>query len=180
MEEVRAEEDRRAGARAGGDRRLHAADARRIEAGERLVEQEGARLVEEAARDRQLLPHAARQLGRQRLALARELHLREQRPDPRLRVAHAVEPRHEAQVLLHREVVEQLRLVGHEGERALGGHRVHREVDAGHADAPGRRDDDPAMLRSVVVLPAPFGPTSPSTSPGGTRNDSECTAVKSP
>src|SRR5437899_838647 len=29
----------------------------------------------------------------------------------------------------------------------------------------------PARLRSVVVLPAPLGPTSPSTSPGATLND---------
>ena len=38
----------------------------------------------------------------------------------------------------------------------------------------------PAMLRSVVVLPAPLGPTRPSTSPGATVNDSPRTASKSP
>src|SRR5262245_43318311 len=38
----------------------------------------------------------------------------------------------------------------------------------------------PAIARSVVVLPAPFGPTSPSTSPGLTANDSSRTAANVP
>src|SRR5262245_48000540 len=38
----------------------------------------------------------------------------------------------------------------------------------------------PAIARSVVVLPAPFGPTSPSTSPGRTANERSCTAVNAP
>ena len=38
----------------------------------------------------------------------------------------------------------------------------------------------PARERSVDVLPAPLGPTKPSTSPGCTRKDSSRTAVKSP
>src|SRR5471030_2434845 len=38
----------------------------------------------------------------------------------------------------------------------------------------------PARHRSVEVLPAPLGPTRPSTSPGCTLNDRLRTAVKSP
>jgi hypothetical protein len=38
----------------------------------------------------------------------------------------------------------------------------------------------PARLVSVVVLPAPFGPTSPRISPGATLNDRRSTAVRSP
>ena len=38
----------------------------------------------------------------------------------------------------------------------------------------------PAMQRRVDVLPAPFGPTSPRTSPGRTENDRLRTAVKPP
>jgi hypothetical protein len=34
----------------------------------------------------------------------------------------------------------------------------------------------PAMVRIVVVLPAPFGPTSAGTSPGRTSNDNPSTA----
>jgi hypothetical protein len=67
VEQVRAHDDRGAAAGALDDRRLHAADAERIEAGERLVEEQRARLVQEAAGDRELLLHAARELaGQQR------------------------------------------------------------------------------------------------------------------
>src|SRR2546425_9240210 len=38
----------------------------------------------------------------------------------------------------------------------------------------------PTMLRKVVVFPAPFGPTSPSTSPGATLNDRSRTAATAP
>lgn len=38
----------------------------------------------------------------------------------------------------------------------------------------------PTMLRSVVVFPAPLGPTSPSTSPGATRNERSRTASRVP
>src|SRR5882757_8501526 len=38
----------------------------------------------------------------------------------------------------------------------------------------------PARQRSVVVLPAPFGPTNPITCPGCTANDNSFTATKSP
>src|SRR4029078_1667048 len=38
----------------------------------------------------------------------------------------------------------------------------------------------PARQRSVVVFPAPFGPTSPRISPGPTSNVTPRTAVKSP
>ena len=49
----------------------------------------------------------------------------------------AVEAGDEAEVLLDGEVVEQARLVGDEGERALGGHRVGGEVDARDPHAAG-------------------------------------------
>jgi hypothetical protein len=38
----------------------------------------------------------------------------------------------------------------------------------------------PARHRSVVVLPAPFGPTRPSTSPGPTVKEMRSTAVNAP
>src|SRR5262245_4277861 len=38
----------------------------------------------------------------------------------------------------------------------------------------------PVRQRSVVVLPAPFGPTSPKTSVGPTENERSSTATKSP
>ncbi len=38
----------------------------------------------------------------------------------------------------------------------------------------------PATIRSVVVLPQPEGPSSVTSSPGATRNDTSSTAVTSP
>ena len=38
----------------------------------------------------------------------------------------------------------------------------------------------PATMRSVVVLPQPDGPSSVTSSPGATRNDTSSTAVTSP
>src|SRR5687767_6920322 len=43
---------------------------------------------------------------------------------------------------------------------------------------PGRRI--PAIARSVVVLPAPLGPTSPTISPGFASNERSWTATASP
>jgi hypothetical protein len=38
----------------------------------------------------------------------------------------------------------------------------------------------PVMTRSVVVLPAPFGPRKPSISPGDAEKETSWTAVRSP
>jgi hypothetical protein len=38
----------------------------------------------------------------------------------------------------------------------------------------------PASMRSVVVLPAPFGPTSAKISPARTSNDTPSTAMRGP
>ena len=81
-------------------------------------------LVQQAARDRELLPHAARQLAGQRLPLLDAAPARRAAARcARVASAHAVQAADEAQVLLHREVLEELRLVGDEREarlRAIG------------------------------------------------------------
>ena len=51
--------------------------------------------------------------------LSEQLELGEQRRDPRVDVGDAVQPRDEPQMLLDREILEQVRLVGNERERAL-------------------------------------------------------------
>src|SRR4051812_34279331 len=40
--------------------------------------------------------------------------------------------------------------------------------------------DSPAMIRMVVVLPAPFGPRKPKISPGRTESERSFTAMNSP
>ncbi len=68
VQQVRRQENRGAGARARDDRLAHAADADRIEPGQRLVEQQRRRVAHQAAGDHDLLPHAARQLARAAIA----------------------------------------------------------------------------------------------------------------
>ena len=100
--------------------------------------------------------------------------------DPLLRVGDLVESSDEAEVLLDGEVLEEVGLVRHQRQQRFGRHRVGRPCRGRHRIRPrvGRRI--PATLRIVVVFPAPFGPTSPSTSPGATWNDRPWTAANSP
>ena len=86
----------------------------------------------------------------------------------------------EAEVLLDRDIVEQVRLVRDEGEQRFGRHRLRRQVVGADLDPAPGGDEDARKLRIVVVLPAPFGPTRPRTSPGSTRNDRPRTAGRSP
>ena len=57
-------------------------------------------------------------------------------------VVHAVQARDEPQVLLDRQVLEQVRLVGHEREAPLRLERVLDDVVAVDRDAAGRRPQD--------------------------------------
>src|SRR6266511_2573398 len=59
VQEMRGEQDRRAVARARGDGVPHPPDTDWIEPGQRLVEQQRRRVPDEAARNHDLLPHAA-------------------------------------------------------------------------------------------------------------------------
>jgi len=98
--------------------------------------------VQEAARDRELLIHSARQLGGERVLLARELELREQLARGPPPVHHPVDASEEVEVLHHREVIEEPRLVGQVGDPALRRDRVLREIVPGDPDRPPRRGDD--------------------------------------
>ena len=86
---------------------------------------------------------------------------------PRVEVVDAVEPRHQPQVLVDGQILEQVRLVGHERQPPFG-------LDAASVapiSKPSIRTVPvdglrmPASVRSVVVLPAPLGPISPTISP---------------
>jgi hypothetical protein len=46
--------------------------------------------------------------------------------------------------------------------------------------SPASRSSSPAMIEIVVVLPAPFGPSSPYVSPGLIWNPTPSTAVRLP
>ena len=137
-----AEDHRRPLFRAADDRLLHAADAERVEAGERLVEDHDVGRVEEAAGDHQFLLHAARELARERLPLPVQLQLLEERREASAVVGDAVDTGGELEVLLDRQVVEEARLVGEEGEIPLRFDAVLDDVVAADQDlAVARRMD---------------------------------------
>ena len=136
--------------------------------------------MQEAAGDHELLLHPAGELAGQLVGLVGDLELLQQGLHERLVVGDAVDAGDERQMLANRQIVEEPRLVGKERERALGRDRIGGQVDAGDADVPPLRGMMPARQRSVVVFPAPLGPTRPSTSPGRTANDRSRTAVNSP
>ena len=143
VQQMRAQDHCRAGACARGDRGFHATHPGGIEPGEGLIEQERGWRVEEAARDRELLPHAAGERGRKCAALLEQLHLDEQRLDSRGRIGNAVEASDEPEMLFDGEMLEQLWLVGNEGEERLCLLGRSRHVVAAHAHGAARRHDDP-------------------------------------
>ena len=90
---------------------------------------------------------------RQRRPLVAELQLLEQRRGPPLEVGDAVDPGDELQVLPHREVVEQLRLVRHERQLSLRLDRLADDVVAGDGDRAGAgrlHADDAAKRRGLA------------------------------
>ena len=99
---MRAEDHRGAGRRARGDRLAHPPHPARIEASERLVENQRRRLVQQAAGDGELLSHAARQLARQRAPLVLSSSSASNGRIRAFDVGDAVQPRDEPQMLLDR------------------------------------------------------------------------------
>ena len=101
------------------NRFFHVTNAEGVEAGQRLVEEQDARSVQQAARNGDLLLHAAGQLAGQRVFLAGELELLEKSAGLTVEVGHPVDPRCQAQMLQDGEVVEQVRFVRHERDPPL-------------------------------------------------------------
>ncbi len=123
----------------------HLGLARRIERGQRLVHQQQPRLREQRAADRHPLAFATRQ----RVRTAREQRLEPEQGHHRV-VGHARRTRAlagpsqaEAQVVAHRQVRKQPRVLEHDAEFAP----VHRQVDAARGvEEDGVADRDAAVL----------------------------------
>ena len=77
------------------------------------------------------------------------------------------------------EHVEEFWVVGDIRQLLLGGHGIGNDVVTGDEQLSARGRKIPASARSVVVLPAPLGPTSPMTSPALTSKLSPATATSS-
>lgn len=142
VEQMGAEDDRRSVARALEDGVFHPADAEGIEAGERLVEEHDLRGVEQAARDRELLFHAAGELAGKLVGFVGDLELLKKRLRERFVVADAVDAGDEIEVLTDGEIIEEPGFVGEERERALGGQRGGGEVVTGDAEGAGAGGND--------------------------------------
>ena len=130
MEQMGTEDDGRAVAGALQNGVLHAADSERVEAGEWLVEEHDARAVQEAAGDGEFLLHAAGEFAGELVGFVGDFEFLEQRFGEGLVVGDAVDPRDEIQVLADREVVEEARFVGEEGEGALDLYRERSAIGA--------------------------------------------------
>ena len=162
---------------------LEEARALGVEADHRLVDHDHLRAVHQRARDDQLLAHAVA-VGLGELALpGRQLEQLEQLVDAALdrRALVAVERRGEAEELPAGELVVDERPVGDVAEPRLGLERARlrcRSPPTITAPLVGRRM--PAIIRIVVVFPAPLGPSKPNSSPRGTSRSMPSTAVNLP
>jgi hypothetical protein len=106
-----------------------------------------------------------------------EVELGEQRLDPRAQAPDAVEEAEDAEVLGDGEVPRERRVDGGEVGALQRLAALRGEVEPVDADV---GESTPRIMSMVVVLPAPFGPRSPTISPGATRNDTPSTARRSP
>ena len=92
----------------------------------------------------------------------------------------AVEPAEQAQLLAAGHPAVRPRILLEVAEVAPHAQGVGRDVDPGDGRPPAVARVSPASSRSVVVLPAPFGPSSPNTDPAGTSIVSPSSATMPP
>src|SRR5262249_13158281 len=150
VEDVRGENDGAAGPRAVVQQVLDLARDRRIEAGQRFVEDQQPGIVQERAGERRLLFHAARKTLAALVAVRPQVEALEQllaRSLDALRV-HAPEAADAGEAFDRRELVVEQRLVRHPGDHALGRRRVGERVDAEDLDRArvgGEQADDHAQ-----------------------------------
>ena len=140
-----------------------------IDRGGRLVEQQQARAVQHRLGEAEPRLLARRQHARLGLAEAGEVEGREQRSIRSAQVAHGVDHAEDAQVLLDGQIAGQRRVDGGEvgARRAPGCDRAARSTPS-ITIRPAVGSSTPRIMLMVVVLPAPFGPSSPTISPGAT------------
>ena len=133
--------------------------------------------MQQAAGDGEFLLHAARKFAGQRVAFVRQFKFVEQFAADFFPIGDLINPRDKIQVLPDGEIIEQARFVGEKASCFLAS--IGSRTMSWPATRTVPRDGGmmPARQRSVVVLPAPFGPTRPSTSPGWREKDNSLTAV---
>ena len=152
------------------------APVERIEAGDRLVEQQQLGALGEPERERELRALPAGELPAFCAGSSPSRAIRRVRE----RVVPArVQPRAEPQVVLDAEAAVGRRVLGDEAD--LGALlRAGRGAPAEHLDRARGRRSMPAARFSSVLLPAPLGPTSPTTRPAGTSSVQSASAGAAP
>jgi hypothetical protein len=158
MQQVRAQDDGGPLPGAFHDRLFHAPHPRGVEARQRLVEQQDRRLMQQATGDGELLLHAPRQRFGEGPGLLTQLQLLQQGRDARVGVPDPVQPGGEPEVFFHGEVVEQARLVRHEGELAFGADGIALHVTGADANGAARRADDADETAQRRGLAGAVGP----------------------
>ena len=138
-----------------------------VEPGSGLVEEEHRRPVEDGTGHHQPLCHAAGECVDGRLGEAGQLEPLEQVVGRLLGLlgAHAEEAAVAVQVLPRRELAVQRVLLRHHADQLLDEGRVLDDVDAADQGLPPVGMTRVVSTPTVVVLPAPFGPSRPKTSP---------------
>ena len=85
----------------------------------------------------------------------------------------------EVEVLPHGQLAVERVLLGDDADQLLGQRRMGDDVDGANIAEPELGTTLVVSIPAVVVLPAPFGPSSPKISPAWTRRLSVSTAAKS-
>ena len=180
VEVLRGQQHRRALGHQPFDRRPHLQAAARVQAGRGLVEEEHRRAGDERRRQVQAPAHAAGVGLHGAIGRLHEVEALEQLLPAPLgrRAALAVQAPDHDQVLEAGEVLVDGRVLPGEADAAAQLDGVADDVEARDA-APCRRRACSSVVRTrtAVVLPAPLGPRSPSTLPGG---DLQVDAVEGP
>ena len=153
-------------------------DALRVEAVDRLVEEQHLRVAEQRSRDAEPLAHAEREatgaLAGDVLQAHHAQHLVHPPGGDARQLGEAEQVAARAAAAVHRLGVEQRAdLAGGVGEPAEG---VAADRWRGRRSGASR----PRIMRIVVDLPEPLGPRKPVTAPGRTWKDRLCTAVLAP
>ena len=141
----------------------------RVERGRRLVEQQQPRLGEQADGDVDPLPVAARERPDRVVGPVAQAGLVEHPADGGVDVRDLLEPGEQPQVLRDRELRVDRRLLRDPADLAA----VERHV-------PDVGSSAPARICSSVVLPAPFGPMTATSSPGAASNETPWSARRAP
>ena len=137
----------------------HVGALARIEAGQRLVQHDQPRVVDDRLRELDALAHALRVGGQPPLVGRVELDGLERRPGGAVGIAEAVQPGREAHEPERGERLEHVFLLRHEPELP-GDVDVGARIAAEDPHRALRGPGEPQSIRSIVDLPAPFGPSS--------------------